>query len=201
MLIDFRTLFPKYNIKPKGVLHVGANIGEEAPVYHQLGVENVAWFEANPEIFERLKTNLSDYPNQIAYNYAIGDKNEKVVLHVSNNGSQSSSVLELGTHKTQHPEVFYTHDVEVEMRTLDGFKFPFEMDFLNMDIQGYELHALKGMGDMIKDFKWVYIEVNKQELYKGCGLYDDIVIYLGAYGLYPVESKWVGGWGDTFFTR
>lgn len=201
MLIDFRTLFHKYGIKPRGVLHVGANIGEERQVYHELGIQNVAWFEANPEIFKRLKINLQDYPNQIAYNYAIGDKNEKVTLHVSNNGSQSSSVLPLGTHKIQHPEVYYTHDVEVEMRTLDGFKLPFEVDFLNMDIQGYELQALKGLGDKISVFNWAYLEVNKKELYEGCGLYDDIVIYLGAFGLYPVESRWVGGWGDCLFTR
>lgn len=201
MMIDFRQLFPKYGIAPKGVLHVGANIGEEASVYHELGIQNVVWFEANPEIFQRLQTNLVNFPNQIAYNYAIGDKNEKVILHVSNNDSQSSSVLEFGTHKTQYPGVYFTHDVEVEMRTLDSFEFPFAMDFLNMDIQGYELYALKGMGELIQDFKWAYLEVNNEEVYQGCGLYDDLLAYLADYGFYPAESKWVGGWGDCLLIR
>ena len=129
----------------------------------------------------------------MAYNFAIGDKNEEVTLHISNNASQSSSVLELGTHLQQHPEVHYVGDVTVPMRTLENFIFPFDVDFLNMDIQGYELHALKGLGTRIDQFRWCYLEVNRQELYKGCGQVNDIDYYLGAFGFRRVETLWIDG--------
>lgn len=201
MLIDFRTLWLQYGIKPIGVLHVGANVGEERQVYRELGVDNVAWIEANPEIYRRLQVNLQEYPQNVAYNFAAGDENKPTVLHISNNGSQSSSVLELGTHLEQHPEVHYVQDIEIEMRTLDTFKLPFEVDFLNMDIQGYELQALKGLGERIKDFKWIYLEVNKAAVYVNCGQVEDIDFLLGAHGLTRVETSWVGNWGDALYVR
>ena len=200
MLIDFRTLFPKYNIKPSGVLHVGANVGEEAPIYLELGIKRQVWIEANPEIYLKLKANIAGNPEAVAYNFAAGDEQKTITLHKSNNGSQSSSILELGTHLQQHPEVHYIGDVDVPMMRLDSFYFE-GCDFLNMDIQGAELLALKGLGEKIKDFKWAYLEVNKAEVYKGCPLVEDIDFYLGAYGFKRVETKWVGNWGDALYIK
>jgi hypothetical protein len=51
---------------------VGANVGEEAPVYLELGIKKQIWIEANPEIFLKLKSNLSNNPDAIAYNTCIG---------------------------------------------------------------------------------------------------------------------------------
>ena len=200
MLIDFRQLFPKYGIKPKGVLHVGANVGEEAPIYLELGIRKQVWIEANPEIYEKLCANIVSNYQAIAYNYAAGDETKEVTLHISNNASQSSSILALGTHKTQHPDVHYIKDIKVPMIRLDTFTFP-DCDFLNMDIQGFELKALKGMGEMLKQFKWAYLEVNKTEVYEGCGLIEDIDFYLGAFGFNRVETKWVGNWGDALYIK
>lgn len=203
MLIDFRQLFPKYNIKPKGVLHIGANVGEEAPVYDELGVKNVQWIEGNPEIFPKLIDNIRPYPNQFAMLALVGDKHDEPVnFHVSNNGSQSSSVLELGTHLQQHPEVHYTHDIALTMKRLDvllGGKLAFEMDFLNIDLQGAELMALRGLGDLLRNFKWAYLEVNKAEVYKGCAQVEEVDSFMAGFGFLRVETKWVGNWGDACF--
>lgn len=205
MLIDFRQLFPKYTIKPNGVLHIGANVGEEAPVYLELGIKKQIWIEANPIIYDRLRSNISNNPDAFAYNYCIGDEDGKLVtFHVSNNGSQSSSILELGTHKSSHPEVHYVEDVPMIMRRIDAlFVEPLNYDFLNIDLQGAELKALKGMGDLLHWFKWAYLEVNQQELYKGCALVGEIDEYLSGFGFRRVETKWCGntGWGDALYIK
>lgn len=200
MLIDFRELFPRYGIKPKGVLHVGANVGEEAPVYLELGIRRQLWIEANPEIFLILKQNISNNPEATALNFAAGDEVKMTTLHISNNAGQSSSILELGTHKTAHPEVHYIGDVQVRMERLDSLDLT-GLDFLNMDIQGFEGFALKGLGEKIRQFKWVYLEVNKAELYEHCALLEDIDFYLGAYGFHRKETKWCGNtnWGDALY--
>lgn len=209
MLIDFRELFPKYNIKPKGVLHVGANIGEEAEVYHDLKIPRVSWIEANPEIYQRLKSNLNLYDGQQAFNYCIGDEDKDTVLHISNNGSQSSSILELGSHREAHPEVHYIANQPMKMHRLDTLfsqgKLPTANmpDFLNCDIQGAELMAIKGLGSYIDSFKWMYLEVNKESLYIGCCIIDELDSYLGDHGFTRIETKWCGntGWGDALFSR
>lgn len=205
MLIDFRELFPKYNIKPKGVLHVGANVGEEAPVYLELGVTRQIWIEANPEIYFLLRETIKDNPHAMAFNYAISNVDfERSILHVANNGGQSSSLLDFGTHKQQHPDVHYIKDIPVVSRRIDSL-IPITVmegyDFLNIDIQGFELQALKGMGWHLNLIKWAYIEVNKNQVYKTCATVEEVDSYLYAFGFKRVETKWIGSWGDALYIK
>lgn len=204
MLIDFRTLFPRYNIKPTGVLHIGANVGEEFQVYNELGIKKQIWIEGNTDIFLKLKQNISSNPEAVALNYVVGDENKEVDFHISNNGSQSSSVLELGTHRVAHPEVHYVADLKAQMHRIDELGLDLHgFDFLNLDLQGAEAMAIRGMGALIKQFKWIYSEVNKEELYEGCMLIDPFDLLMLSNGFRRIETKWCGntGWGDALYSR
>ena len=207
MLIPFKDIVRRHG-KPKGILHLGANVGEEALAYEKEGVKKVIWVEANPEVYKTLVMNVSGFGHK-TFNFCVGDENRDAILHISNNGSQSSSVLNLGTHKVQHPEVKYTHDIEVPMMLVDSFfsadgnKRDLEgIDFLNADLQGFELNALKGMGDIINQFKYAYIEVNKAQVYEGCAHIDEIDEYLKVFGFRKVETaKWIGDWTDALWIK
>lgn len=205
MLIDFRQLFPKYNLTFQGVLHIGANVAEEFPVYNQLGIRKQIWIEANPDVFLLLKQNISSNPYAVAFNYCIGDEEGKrVELHISNNHSQSSSILQLGTHRQEHPDVFFIDDIEMEMRRIDKLNLPLVgIDLLNIDLQGADLLALKGMGELLHQFKAVYIEVNKSEVYEGCAQIEEVDKYLGTFGFTRVETKWAPNktWGDSLYLK
>lgn len=207
MLIDFRELFPKYGIAPKGALHIGANVGEEAPVYSELVKGRVIWVEANEELIPKLRHNISQYHLQGWIHLLLSDVDgEDVNFNISNNAGQSSSILELGTHKTAHPEVHYIKSIPMKTVRWDSYMNGSEMiniDFLNIDVQGAELKVLKGMGNLINPFKWIYLEVNKEELYKGCALVGEIDAYLYHYGFERVETKWCGntGWGDALYIK
>jgi len=213
MLIDFRILFPKYNIKPKGVLHIGSNVAEERDVYNELGIKKQIWIEGNAEIAKTLAKNISSNPEAHSFNAVISDKCEKVKFNISNNGSQSSSILELGTHSIVHPTVFYVDTVEVDaitvahlyeqMKEHEAWFNRDDYDFLNCDLQGAELKALMGMNGYLHGFKWAYLEVNKEELYKGCALVGDIDDYMKNYGFVRVETYWAGltGWGDALYCQ
>jgi len=219
MLIDFRQLWPKYNIHPTGVLHVGANVGEEAPVYLELGVKKQIWIEANPKIFDILVRNLAGNHEAKAYNFAAGDENTETILHESNNGSQSSSILELGNHSLVHPDVHYINDIPIRMYRIETFfkKIGNELtdnlydlsdiDFLNLDVQGFEANVLHGMGDLLNQFKWIYTEVNSKETYKKCMLLPDLDLFLSDKGFRRVETFNAGGfldrlgWSDALYCR
>lgn len=204
MLIDFRELFPKYNINPNGVLHIGGNIGEEFPVYMELGIKKQIWVEPNPDIFEKLVDNISSNENAYAFNVCAGDEDKFVILHESNNAGQSSSILDLGTHKIAHPEVDYIRDIKVPMRRMDNYLVEIDgIDFLNIDVQGAELLVLKGMGKLLDGIKWAYLEVNKAPLYVGCALVEEIDEYLATFGFERVETLWAGNtnWGDALYCK
>lgn len=201
MLIPFDKLFPKYNLTFKGVLHIGANIGEERYMYDKLGIKKQIWIEGNPEIFLTLKENISYNPDAVAFNFVIGDENKDTVLHISNNGSQSSSVLNLGTHKEQHPEVHYIKDFYCKMHRIDSLEIDLtNVDLLNIDLQGFEYQAIKGIGKL-DNFKACYLEVNKANVYDKCYQVDSIDKLMSANGFRRVETKWVGNWGDALYIR
>lgn len=198
-----KDLFIKHQIKPQGILHIGAHEGQEAPIYRAAGVENVIWVEGNPDIYQRLMSNLTyQYPEHKFIQALVSDVEEEVDFNISSNDGQSSSILEFGTHSQQHPDVIFVDQKRLFTRRLDNiFVHPFVADFLVMDIQGMELRALKGMGSLLNQFKWVYLEVNREEVYKGCGRIEEVEEYLGQFGFKGVQEIWHGGWGDKFYSR
>lgn len=209
MLIPFQTLLTKYNLKPTGVFHIGASTGQEAKDYYNAGVYDVIWIEAIPEIFTQLQQHISAYHKMIAYNECIGNKDGfEVKFNVSSHGAQSSSILELGTHKEAHPEVSYVSSFKAKTKRIDTLLHEKNIDlnyynFLNIDLQGAELMALQGMGVELHKIDFIYIEVNKAELYIGCPLISDIDTYLDRFDFVRVETEWAGNtnWGDAAYIK
>jgi FkbM family methyltransferase len=156
MLIPFPILVDKYNLKIKGILHVGAHECEELETYYSRGVYNIVWIDAIPE---KVLKSRSMYPSQKIYNAIINDKDdEPVVFHVSNN-YQSSSLLELERHADFYPDIHYFKEIHGTSIRLDTFfeknnLNPERFNFINLDIQGTELQALKSLGSLINNFDY-----------------------------------------------
>lgn len=206
MLIDFNKLWPKYNIKPKGVLHCGSSKGQETEHYVNMGVKDVVYIEALPSVFKDLVQHVKKFPGKfVCINACISEiDGGEVIFNVANNEGQSSSMLEFGTHSKQHPSVKFNDRIKLITTRLDTIMHynSFEgYDFLNCDLQGADLMAIKSLGCWIEDFKWVYVEVNKDHVYKECALVGEIDEYLSKWGFKGVEEKWVGNWGDKLYVK
>lgn len=73
--------------------------------------------------------------------------------------------------------------VEVQqVRLEDVMKGCHEIDFLKLDLQGYELEALNGCGKLLERIKIITIEIEFIPLYDGQPLFGDIDVYLRAQG-------------------
>ena len=204
MLINLNDLIKKYNILIKGILHVGAHYCEEITDYERLIPRSkILWVEAMPDIVENCK---KMFPNINIEQAVISDKNELVTFNVSNNG-QSSSILELGTHSILHPHIHYTNNFQAETKLLSQFikNYDIEYNFLNLDIQGAELKALKSLGNILHQFDYIYTEVNSVYVYKNCALIGEIDKYLDEFNFVRVEVQWWydnrTDWGDAFYIK
>jgi FkbM family methyltransferase len=204
MLIPFDDLHDKYNFNIGGLLHVGAHEGQEAPMYKKLGFNPVFWVEAETETFNTLEKNLEAHPGHVAIQAVVADEIKTVTFHHANNG-QSSSILELGTHAKEHPEVVYTGERErmaTTIETLFELGLIEQCNFLNLDIQGAELMALQGAHGYLAGVDYIYTEVNIKPLYKGCALLKDLDSWLGSRGFERVEIMMTRhGWGDALYVR
>jgi len=207
MLIPLETLIQKYNFKLNRVLHLGAHLGEESANYDSNSAKEVVWVEANPKLMGDLKNNLNKYPNQRAFNLLVSEKEgAKHEFHITNNGA-SSSMLELGTHTLRHPNV-----VEVDQLNLIGSRLDRliekeslqidEFNLLNIDLQGAELIALRSLGQYLKHFQYIYLEINVNYLYKSCPLLHELDRFLFRQGFIRKETALVKeGWGDALYVK
>jgi len=202
MLLNLDNLKTKYDLKIRGVLHIGAHVGQEFGTYERLGINNVMFFEPVPSTFQRLKENVGD--KAILVNTALGNMIGEVEMftEIVNQG-QSSSVLEPEHHLVQHPNIQFNGRQKVSMTKLDTFiEEKDKYNFINIDVQGYELEVFKGGIEFLKTIDYVMTEVNRAELYKGCARIEELDWFLGSYGFERVETTWDGGtWGDAFYVK
>lgn len=206
-MISFDYLVNKHKLDIKGVLHLGASYGQERNEYDNYCKGNVFWVEAIPSVYAKLLENIALFKNQMAFNACLSNVNgQEIVFNVSNNESQSSSMLELGTHLVIHPEVHYIDQITMKTiradKLLEGHDFT-NINFLNVDLQGAEHLAIEGMGDLIKNIDYALLEVNQKETYKGCMLIDDLDYFMMQRGFERAETgDWVADtWTDALYIR
>ena len=202
MLIPLTYLIQKYNVQFKGILHVGAHECEELEEYEKyLSRQQILWVEAMPDKVDFCKRK---YPNVRIECALVSDRVETVTFHRANNG-QSSSILEFGLHQYQFPQVQYVSSEKRKTCPLSTIldKHDIPINFLNLDIQGTELKALKGMESYLPNVDYIYTEINTDYVYQDCALVKEIDGYLMQFGFYRVETQLFHGseWGDAFYVK
>lgn len=201
MLIPIIELIRNFNVKPRFILHVGAHQAEESEPYDNYFNVPVIWIEAQPELCSELRKRLNPLRNTIVEACVLDIDDKIVTFNVSTN-SQSSSVLDFGTHSNDYPDVLVTKKLSMKTQKLETILMGREIpDFINLDIQGVELKALKSLGSLIHQVDVIYTEVNKKEVYKGCDLINDIDLFLSGKGFRRICTRWVlgAGWGDALY--
>jgi len=212
MIIDFKKIIKEKNITPKGVLHIGAHVGQELKDYEEAGFKKIIMIEANPYTFDKLKKIKSNISELFFYNLAISNKKGYTNFHITHNGrgqgEMSSSLLKLKKHTILYPNIKHHKTINVKCNTIDNFivdnKLKAEdFNMLNMDIQGAELMALEGALQQLKFIDIINTEVNKSELYENCVLLEKLENFLNTNGFYMFEENYKHSpeWGDAIFLR
>jgi len=173
--------------KVKGVIHVGANSGQESGLYNRHDLP-VVWIEPNPEVFEKLIANIAAFPKQRAIMGLVTDAdNVEYPFHLANNEGESSSILDLNLHQEVWPDVRYERTIRLFSKTLptllkENKVDPAPYDMLVMDTQGSELLVLKGAAPILSQFAYIKTEVPDFESYKDCCQVKDLAAFLEPLG-------------------
>ena len=129
-----------------GVVDAGANIG----IYSQflsrcVGPTGLVHsFEPSPENFGRLQSATRKLANVRLSQSAVGESSRRTTLYISDKLNVD--------HRVYLPEGDSRHTVSIEMIALDDyFKAGERLDLIKMDIQGYELKALRGANRVLAD--------------------------------------------------
>ena len=205
MLVPPKILAKCFGIRPNGVVHIGAHKAEEELLYKDCGWQSLPtyWIEAQKNLAEELSKRLDPQDNKVYWATVWNTDGEVMNLNITSN-SQSSSLLELGTHEITYPTITRETTNLVRTTRLDSLlREETEFDFINIDIQGTELQALDGMGQLLGKVKWIYAEVNKWDVYKNCTKVWDLDEFLGNWGFKRVHTRWIrnAGWGDALYGK
>ncbi len=132
-------LLKKHIHKSDFVLDIGSNIGFFSKILSQMVGPNgkVHCFEPDKTNFNHLQDYCKHLGNVHLVNKAVGAKNENLKIYTSKKLNVD--------HRTYKPEEF-DKEIEIEAVSIDEYLGENKkIHFIKMDIQGFEMQAIKGM--------------------------------------------------------
>jgi FkbM family methyltransferase len=204
-MFNFDELKKVFNIQAKNIAYIGANEGQELEsLINSFSNSQIYLFEPQVIPFGRLKEKYENLKNLHFYNFGLGSKENRMQLYINtNNNNMSSSVLKPKEHLRYHPNVKFDGTETIGIKKFSNLNIN-DVNFLNIDVQGYELEVLKGFEDYLLSVDYIICEVNRKELYKNCVLIGELDNYLKAYNFLRVKTKWFSKtipWGDAFYIK
>lgn len=197
-------LFSFFKVNVKGILHIGAHKCEELETYLKYTtVDKILWVEAIKSLIDK---NLEKNPLLKIINAVVSDEDGKDIEFKITNLTNCSSILNLKYHKEIHPEIKIVETISMQTKTIQTLYKENNINKLDyntlvMDIQGAELLALKGMGDIINSVDIIYVEVNEKELYEGCCKLDTLNDFLINLGFDRKYLMLLNGYGNAFYLK
>lgn len=172
------------------VLDVGASTGNYGWTIRAGGYEGrICSFEPLRAAFARLEKLTAEDPEWSCLRLALGAEPGEAEINVAGN-SDSSSLLEMGErHVRSDPNSVYVGRESIELTTLDEVwdrvVHDDEQIFLKLDVQGYELEALRGAERSLPRIAGVQAELSLVPLYEGAPSWTEVIGYLQERGFQP----------------
>lgn len=199
--------------KPKGVVHVGAHLGQEALSYREGGIDPAIYVEALPHLLPVLKNEVSQRQGHLAVNALCAEADgQEVCFRIASDNGASSSYLDFGWYRDVHPEVDWSSRINLLTTRLDGVLERLSqehrdlewgrIDTLVLHVQGTERRVMEGAPELIKSVRWIGLAVNDGGLYRGDADFDEIFHYLRNRGFSLRHLEMTSHrWGHALFER
>lgn len=197
-------LLSKYRNDIQNLAQVGAHQGQEIKIFENFNFEKIYLFEPFNKNVQIIEKKIENKLNYEVFEFALGNNNTKKEIYYSiENEGQSSSFLDPNLHKKVQPNINFHNNSLVKIKRFEDLGIN-NVNFLIMDVQGFELEVLKGFGTKIHGIDFIFTEVNREYLYSDNVLIWDLDKYLFKKGFVRTWTSWREAnmpWGDAFYLR
>lgn len=182
----------------RGVVQVGANVGDEAPCWRDLGIRHLLAFEPVPAAYDTLCATLTQHAppsaDWRALPLAVADRAGSLPFW---EGEQTgnSSFLELHPERSEfHQQNRHAHRITVETTTLDRFfasapELLREHNLIFMDVQGTEHLVIEGALHSLQAFDFVCMELSETEIYRDSWTVDRMDALMHSKGFVKIAAE------------
>jgi FkbM family methyltransferase len=186
--IDSLELLELTQAKPPQVIYdIGANIGTWVLLARSVFPQSkIHAFEPLVLHYEAFEKTMHAIPDVFLHKIALGSSTCILNMQVTS-FSDASSILEITDTSYDVFGITKDRNEAVNVVCLDDYVSKHDLplpDLMKLDIQGYELEALKGAAHCLKHAKYLIIEVSFIEFYHGQPLFHDIIMFLAQYDFY-----------------
>lgn len=171
----------------------GANIGTVTDLFlQQYANPTIHAFEPRPDAAQVMQSKYENLSNVHVHMCALGSEDATLSFNVVGHETSSSLLNPSPINQHYHPDIMtVTQTIDVPVKRLDAI-LNIDIDLLKLDLQGYELEALKGCGDLLQRIKTITTEVEFVPLYDNQPLFADIDVFLRSQGfkLFNLYELW-----------
>lgn len=174
------------HFRPGTVVDIGANRGQFA-LATRCSVANarVVSFEPLPGPGQAFQRVFAGDPQVSLIQAAVGPQRREMPFHVSRRDDSSSLLPISEVQSEMFPGTEEQELVSVPVAPLAELVNADELVgpvMLKIDVQGFELEALRGCESLLDRFEWLYVECSYIELYQGQALVHEVIDWLQSRG-------------------
>lgn len=165
----------KWGFSPLATIDVGASSGEWTKTFKAIYPSaKVLMIEAQDKMAPCLQGVCNEYPGDVFYETALLGATDGEQVQFVEAGSGSSVFEEHSSY-----ERCYVQKSLVRLDSLlSGFPHFHKVDFLKLDVQGYELEVLKGGMQTVNSAEFVLMEASLIPINRGCPLVADVLSFM-----------------------
>jgi FkbM family methyltransferase len=164
--------------RPLLCVDIGANVGNYSKALIGSTNAKIFAFEPLPDAFFELEMLRQQFPERIRnFQLALGNTRGISTLYFGDSKSELAS-LSREVNQIDYVGALNTSELEVQVDKLDSYlevlkSVADEIDFLKIDVEGFEWEVLQGAQKVILDMspKFIQLEFNIHQLFRGQSLF------------------------------